>query len=582
MTKTLVEKISVPNMNVQNIESAWLADTFNISPPDSLVPHLLGTNALLSGRLAVQVQGTFPKVQDDISRLDTRISRLSAVLDKLVEKRGKLREYLDQHSALFSPARRVPPEIWGEIFQHCLPSDAAVEDLRCSRSIVEDRFSSCSSDGGAVAGVSGGDDEDTRAPWVFTRVSRDLRFAAVSCPRLWTRVIVCVDDHAVLDRRKLRLLAHVLRLSGNLPLSVTLFGRSYDAGAFELWAQSPTAQCMAATCHRWEKLQLSHVPCPTQNRFYTALRNRLDSLKVLETHFTSEHPRGKPFACDVFTNTPRLRSLTVTGAFPYDALHMPMQQLASCSMHGVLYFPRLIQSCPDLVDLNLTLPPAGVRVESFTLLRSERVRTLRLDLHTADHVLTNQVLRALDLPLLSTLYLECHHLPDDGALKFFKQNSTITHLTFRVDKWSEDSLVRSLQSLSSLKHLCVSIWPGSMKDTELLLNNLARRRRGPELLTPILPRLQAIELVSRVADFPVETFIRLVRARWTFGRRGSEVEGGLLAVPLKSVNVFLHGSDVADHVSATLSKLKDLKGAGLDVRAYAKGLLMPGLGRRII
>jgi len=95
-------------------------------------------------------------------------------------------------------------------------------------------------------------------------------------------------------------------------------------------------------------------------------------------------------------------------------------------MHGVLYFPRLIQSCPDLVDLNLTLPPAGVRVGPFTLLRSERVRTLRLDLHTADHLLTDQVLRALDLPLLSTLYLECNHLPDEGALKFFKKNSTIS------------------------------------------------------------------------------------------------------------------------------------------------------------
>lgn len=555
-------------------ELPWLADTMDVFPPDSLVPHLLRTNEFLTGPLAAKVQGTFSQVQDDISRVDARISRLSVVLDKLVEKREKLREYLDQHSALFSPARRVPPEIWGEIFQHCLPSDAAVEDLRCCQSIVEDQFSSRSSDGGDG-------EEDTRAPWVFTRVSRDLRFAAVSCPGLWTRVSVCVDDHAVLDRRKLRSLVHFLGLSGSLPLSVMLFGRSYDAGTFELWAQSPMARSLAATCKRWEKLQLSHVPCPTRNRFYTTLTNRLDSLKVLKTHFTSEVPRGKPFAGDVFANTPRLRSLTVTGALPYDALHLPMQQLARCSMHGVLYFPRLIQSCPVLVDLNLTLPPAGVRIEHFNLLRSERVRTLRLDLHTADHLLTDQLLRSLDLPLLSTLYLECHHLPDEGALRFFKRNSTIKHLTFRDDKWSEDSLVQSLQSLSSLEHLCVSIWPGSMKGTELLLNNLARRR-SPELSRPILPRLQAIELVSCEADFPVETFIRLVRARWAFGRRLNEVEGGLLAVPLKSVNVFLHGSDVADHVSATLSKLKDLKDAGLDIRAYAKGLLMPGPGRRII
>ena len=555
-------------------ELAWLTETMDVFPPNSPVPHLLRTNESLAGPLAAKVQGTFSQVQDDISRLDARISRLSVVLDKLVEKREKLREYLDQHSALFAPARRVPPEIWGEIFQHCLPSDAAVEDLRCCRSIVEDRFSSRSSDDG-----DGGEEEDTRAPWVFTRVSRDLRFAAVSCPMLWTRVSVCVDDHAVLDRRKLRSLVHFLRLSGSLPLSVMLFGRSYDADAFELWAQSPMARSLAATCKRWEKLQLSHVPCPTRNRFYTTLTNRLDRLKVLETHFTSEVPRGKPFACDVFANTPRLRSLTVTGAFPYDALHLPMQQLARCSMHGILCFPRLIQSCPILVDLNLTLPPAGVRIEHFNLLRSERVRTLRLDLHTADHLLTDQLLRALDLPLLSTLHLECHHLPDEGALRFFKRNSTIKHLTFRVDKWSEDSLVQSLQSLSSLEHLCVSIWPGSMKGTELLLNNLARRR-GPEFSRPILPRLQAIELVSCVADFPVETFIRLVRARWAFGRRRNEAESGLLAVPLESVNVFLHGSDVADYVSATLSKLKDLKDAGLDIRAYAKGLLMPG--RRII
>ncbi|KAK2462705.1 hypothetical protein APHAL10511_005223 [Amanita phalloides] len=547
--------------------------------PDSPVPHLLRTNAPLPEHLGAQVKATFTLVQADIAELDVRISRLSVVLDRLVQERGQLYEYLDQHRALFSPARRVPPEIWGEIFQHCLPSDAAVEDLRCTRAIIEDRFSSASSDAAGVVD----DGEERRAPWVFTRVSRALRLAALSCPKLWTRVSVCVDDHAVLDRRKLWPLAQVLRLSGTLPLSVTLFGRSYDPNAFEVWTHSPAAQRLAATCHRWEKLQLSHVPCPTVNGFFSALRNRLDTLEVLEMHFTSELPRTKPLACDVFANTPRLRALTVTGAaFPYDALHLPMRQLASCSMHSVLYFSRLVQSCPDLVHLNLTLPPPGVRVESFGVLRCERVRSLRLDLHTSDHVLTDQLLKSLVLPLLTTLHLECHHLPDDGVAKFFKKNNTITHLTFRVDKWSEESLLRSLRSLPLLEHLCVSIWPGSMKDTERLLNNLARRGRSVEPLCPMLPRLQEIELVCRAADFPVETFVRLVRARWAFGRRGNETEGGVLVAPLKSVNVFLHGSDVADHVSATLSKLKDLKAAGLDIRAYAKGLLMPGFGRRIL
>ncbi|KAF8635047.1 hypothetical protein AX15_000583 [Amanita polypyramis BW_CC] len=558
---------------------SWVMMDDTLSPPRSLVPHLVGTNGQLqaNGTMGSKVRATFSQVQEDIAQLDAHVSRLSDMLSRLVEKRGKLQEYLEQHRALFSPARCVPPEIWGEIFLYCLPPDTSVEDFRYRSPIVKNWFSSCSSDGDAV-------NEDTRVPWVFTRISRDLRTAALSCPRLWTKVSVCVDDHTVLDRRKLWPLAHILRLSGDLPLSVTLFGRSYDVSAFELWAQSPAAQCLGATSQRWEKLQLNHVPFPTLNRFFSALRNRLDGLKVLEIHFTSELPRTKPLACDVFANAPKLRSLTMTGTFSYDVLHLPMQQLTSCSMHGVLYFPRMIRSCPELVDLDLTLPL--VRIEPFAMLKSDRIRTLRLDFHSSDYLLTEQLLKSLDLPSLSTLHLECCHLPDAGASEFFQKNNSITHLTFRVERWSEDSLLRSLRSLSSLEQLCVSVWPRSAGETELLLNNLARRRRGTDLPHgPILPKLRKFELVSHMADFPVDSFVRLVRARWAFGRRGCELEGGISMVPfspLKSARVFLHGSNVVDHVSVTLAKLNDLKNAGLDVRVYARGLLTFGPGERIL
>ncbi|KAF8634579.1 hypothetical protein AX17_004169 [Amanita inopinata Kibby_2008] len=559
-------------------DDSWLQDHV-ISPPHSLVPHLLGTNTHLCGSLASQVKDTFSPVQQDITLLDARIARLSAALNKLKEKRGKLQNYLDQHQALLSPARRVPPEIWGEIFQYCLSPNHFVRELKCDRPSTEeeegeDMFSSCISEDGMT-------DEDCRAPWVFTRISRDLRVAAMSCPRLWTRVSVCVDDHAVLDRRKLWPLAHFLRLSGDLPLSVTLFGRSYDMSAFEMWTKSPAAQVLAATCQRWERLHLSHVPCPTRNGFYTALRNRLHALKVLEMHLTPELPRMKPLACDVFVNVPKLHTLRVAGAFPYDALQLPMQQIATCYMHSDLHFPRLIQSCSGLAELTLTVPPFGIRTEPFSSLKSDYLRTLRLDLYTSDHILIDQIMRSLDLPSLSTLHLECQQLPDAATTHFFKKNSSITHLTFRVQEWAENSFLHSLRSLTSLEQLCIYTWPGSFKNMESILNNLARRRRTPEHFSPLLPNLQTIELVSHVADFPVDPFVRLIRSRWALGRRGGEVDDWVVS-QLRSAILYLHGGvDPADHLAATLSKLSDVKDGGLDVRAYLKGLLTPGFGRRI-
>lgn len=570
------------DIDLDMLFESHLYDSCNMSPPETSVPHLLGTNASLhSEPLANQVRDTFTQVQGDIATLDIRISRLSSTLSKLIEKRERLDEYLTQHQALFSPARRVPLEIWGEIFQYCLSSEAPTEDHEDTCRGRNDFVIAEENLGSQFSSDSGAEDRDTRVPWVFTRISRHLRAAAMSCPRLWTKVSVCVDDYAALDRRRLWPLTRVLRLSGDLPLSITLFGRSYDGSTFDMWTQSPTAQCLAASSQRWERLHLSRIPCPTHNRFYLALRGSLDKLKELKMQFTPELPRRKPLVSDVFAHAPKLRSLTVIGSFPYDALDLPMRQVTSLSMQCILYFPRMIQIHPNLVDLNLTLPVVGVRIDPFTVLRSDHVRTLSLDLHSFDGELTDQLLKSLELPSLSILRLECQHMPTDGAVKFFKTNNTITHLTFRVQKWSEDSLLQSLRSLSSLEQLAVSIWPGSIKDAEPLLNNLARRRRDAEYPFPSLPKLRIIEVISHVTDFPVESFIRLVRARWALGRRG--MEAGMLecpVVPLKAVMLYLHGSIVPDHVSATLSKLNDLKDGGLDIRAYAKGLLTPGAGHR--
>ena len=57
-----------------------------------------------------------------LSTLDAKIQRLNLTMLDLYLQRHALSEEIEAHRALISPFRRLPLEIMGEIFAHCLPT----------------------------------------------------------------------------------------------------------------------------------------------------------------------------------------------------------------------------------------------------------------------------------------------------------------------------------------------------------------------------------------------------------------------------------------------------------------------------
>ncbi|KAJ7608372.1 hypothetical protein FB45DRAFT_714023, partial [Roridomyces roridus] len=52
------------------------------------------------------------------AQYDNAIQTIQAVVDRMVAERARLQVHIDGHHGLYSPVRRLPPEILCEIFMH--------------------------------------------------------------------------------------------------------------------------------------------------------------------------------------------------------------------------------------------------------------------------------------------------------------------------------------------------------------------------------------------------------------------------------------------------------------------------------
>ncbi|KAF8240660.1 hypothetical protein L208DRAFT_1231904, partial [Tricholoma matsutake] len=143
-----------------------LAGITNI--PVSPIPHLLGTNKVPSNTEAQAIRESIAGVQLDITAKDAEIVHAQIVLDRLIDERKALEEYKNEHAAFLTPARRLPPEIWSEIFSHCLPTVAGEGLLLLAHSARE--FMAFN---------------PRNVPALLLRVCRDWTTIALSSPRLW-------------------------------------------------------------------------------------------------------------------------------------------------------------------------------------------------------------------------------------------------------------------------------------------------------------------------------------------------------------------------------------------------------------
>jgi hypothetical protein len=158
---------------------------------NSPIQHYLNSNSAPSEDMRHQIAQIVAEQDKRISQMDEEIAQLQLLLQPLLRDRRDLYASREAHRQLLNPSRRIPPELWGEIFVQCLPTDKP-----------------------AVINVQ-------KAPMLMAQVCSPWRSIALSTPRLWNSVSIGGRNGMVLASQS-TLISTWLRRSSNLPLFIEI------------------------------------------------------------------------------------------------------------------------------------------------------------------------------------------------------------------------------------------------------------------------------------------------------------------------------------------------------------------------
>ncbi|KAJ8078169.1 hypothetical protein PM082_000375 [Marasmius tenuissimus] len=228
--------------------------------------QVLDTNYIPSASEIEHLRSLIQEPEERIQKLEERIALLQA-------ERDELKRFADRHRALLSPFRRLPPDIWGEIFVQCLP---------------ESNLNLCTC-------VS------TKPPLLFTAICQTWRRIALKTPRLWTSIHIFLpglypgqtgNDHCRMMESKREGIKSWLNRSGSLPLTISVsmsFSRSLSLGSTNDDAGSGShtkfMDFLVGYSRRWKTLALGSGVCLWNQESFRNLT--VDDVPLLENVYTS-------------------------------------------------------------------------------------------------------------------------------------------------------------------------------------------------------------------------------------------------------------------------------------------------------
>ncbi|KAJ6467671.1 hypothetical protein C8R47DRAFT_1056072 [Mycena vitilis] len=205
-------------------------------------------------------RSTILEAPAELARYDDEIGRLQKALEKLIADRGILAEYADRCRSVLSPIRRVPPELWAEIFEMCSPDEAGDRHLTRSAKLREE--------------------VDRVSHWhllQLSQVSSLWHNIALGTPKLWSKIALNTSlwRDAAVSAKLLSLLDSALKRSGNHPLTVEARIRGGDL--------NPHSAMMRLARHapRWKRadfrsdLESTTLLFHVHNLLYPSLRDGL-------------------------------------------------------------------------------------------------------------------------------------------------------------------------------------------------------------------------------------------------------------------------------------------------------------------
>ncbi|KAJ8095515.1 hypothetical protein PM082_023285 [Marasmius tenuissimus] len=169
---------------------------------DTPFAHVLNTNYAPSVVEQSMLRHLVQSPEGELCKIDEEISRLQA-------RRHALEHFVDLHSALLSPCRRIPADVWRLIFIECLPQSPLGLCFRATRI----------------------------APLLLTTVCCSWREIALSTPKLWNSLHIFVpappptfpdEHHLSMSRERIEGIKRWLDRSGSLPLTISLAAGLHD------------------------------------------------------------------------------------------------------------------------------------------------------------------------------------------------------------------------------------------------------------------------------------------------------------------------------------------------------------------
>ncbi|KAJ7655924.1 hypothetical protein B0H17DRAFT_374794 [Mycena rosella] len=193
----------------------------------SPLQDVLHTNASPSDAEREGIRHLLEGPQAELADLTEEIFRLQLLIDDASRKRSQLKQFIDAHLALLSPARRLPDDIVREIFLVSLPS-------RRNPTISVDE-----------------------APHLLCQICRSWRFIALMTPRLWARIHIVVPPQARIPRLT-ELVAAWLSRSGSLPLKISMVFSRISETTCDV---APLLSVLMAVSRRWQDMQVTTPIC---------------------------------------------------------------------------------------------------------------------------------------------------------------------------------------------------------------------------------------------------------------------------------------------------------------------------------
>ncbi|KAK1227315.1 hypothetical protein PQX77_009689 [Marasmius sp. AFHP31] len=247
--------------------------------PESHFTSVLHTNYVPSSKELKELHHLVLEPQEQIRKLDEEMKRLQT-------QRDELQRFVNSHRALAAPFRRLPADIWGEIFVYCLPKN----QLNVAVCTVKE------------------------APLMLTTICRTWREVALNTPRLWNSVHIFSTGQPVapfLEDRSPRELIyeptqpkvlHGIKLwldrSGSLPLTLSVhivetalpMSPSEDLSDQETEVTSTNLleimDLLAEYSRRWKTLSLGPGVNASHQRSFSQLT--AEDIPLLETVYTGD------------------------------------------------------------------------------------------------------------------------------------------------------------------------------------------------------------------------------------------------------------------------------------------------------